>query len=68
MTHFTTLPAMQQPATKQQLATICQDVLLWSKEQFVGGAGKSVCYLWKRELFQAQLLDTDIETMTVLDL
>lgn len=42
MIHFTTLPAMQQPATKQQLATICQDVFLWRKEQFGGGAAKPV--------------------------
>lgn len=66
--HFTTLPAMQQPGTKQQLATICQDVFLWRKEEFVGGSGKPALCLWKRELFQAQLLDTDTaETMTVLE-
>lgn len=52
MTHFTTLPA-----TKQQLATICQDAILWRKEEFVGGAGKPVLYLGERELFQAQRLE-----------
>lgn len=59
---------MQQPATKQQLATICQDVFWQRKEEFVGGAEKPVLCLWKRELFQAHLLDTDAaETMTVLE-
>lgn len=68
MIHFTTLPAMQQPATKQQLATICHDVFLWRREEFVGGAGTPLLCLWRRELFQAQLLDTDAaETMTVLE-
>lgn len=68
MIHFTTWPAMLQPATKQQLATICQDVFLWRMEQFVGGAGKPVLYLWKRDLFHAQLQDTGAaETMTDLE-
>ena len=68
MIHFTTLPAMQQSATKQQPAVICQDVSLQRKARFGEGAVKLLLYLWERDAFQAQLLDTDAaETMTVLE-
>lgn len=65
---FTTLPAMQQSAMKQQAASTCQDISLWRKAWFSEGAGKPLLCLWERDTFQAQLLDTDEpETMTVLE-
>lgn len=68
MIHFTTLPATQQSATKQQPAATCQDVSLRRKARFGEGTGKPLLYLWERDALQAQLLDTDAaETMTVLE-
>lgn len=67
MIHFTTLPAMQQSAMKQQAASTCH-ISLWRKAWFSEGAGKPLLCLWERDAFQAQLLDTDeAETMTVLE-
>lgn len=57
MIHFTTLPTMQQSATKQQPAAICQDVSLQRKARFSEEARKPLLYLWQRDAFQAQLLD-----------
>lgn len=68
MIHFTALPAVQQPATKQQPAAICQDISLWRKAGSGEGARKPLLSLWDRDALQAQLLDTDIaETTTVLE-
>lgn len=68
MIHFTTLPTMQQSATKQQPAAICQNVSLQRKAWFSEGARMLFLYLWQRDAFQAQLLDTNTaETMTVLE-